>query len=242
MSLSLISSQVPYSCSQYWIDRYQTHQFVFDWIETFDSLSPYLTQIFSSFNRDISSLSLLHIGCGTSELSEKIYNTYNIKSITNIDASPCAIKFMYERTRQYPEMTWLVMDAKSMPFQKEKFDVVIDKCVSDALYCSKHPLNDIAIYYREVNRVLKNEGVFIVISYQEERIEQLKKSHLCFDVQCVTIENSIEEENGNMLKKVSKMYICKKKSKCNEEEFNVYLEEVRNKEQRTQEDIDLISN
>ena len=55
MSLSLISSQEPYSCSQYWIDRYQKHQYIFDWIETFDSLSTYLTQIFSSLNKGFES-------------------------------------------------------------------------------------------------------------------------------------------------------------------------------------------
>ena len=44
------------------------------------------------------------------------------------------------------------------------FDFIIDKGTTDAILCSKNAFTNIALTYKECQRVLKTNGVFIVIS------------------------------------------------------------------------------
>ncbi|KAM1142219.1 hypothetical protein ACFX2J_041906 [Malus domestica] len=77
-------------------------------------------------------LQVLVPGCGTSHLSEHLYNA-GFKAITNIDLSKVAISDMLCRNaRICPGMKWQVMDVTDMQFEDESFDVVVDKGGFDA--------------------------------------------------------------------------------------------------------------
>ena len=243
MSISTFAKKItqPYNTQGYWEERYLLQQYPFDWLEDFNSLKPYLTEVFNSFGKEIPSLTILNSGCGMSEISENIYTTFGIKSITNIDYSVNAIRYMYQRTRNYPEMNWIVMNSKEMKFEKETFDVIIDKCLSDSIYCGDHPLTEIAFYYKEVYRVLKKGGIFLMVSYGEPkaRMENLEKPYMLFDIKMIKLEENIEEENGHVLSKTNYVYICKKdpNQEFDEVLYNTMLEELKEKEERIEETI-----
>lgn len=241
MSISTFAKKItqPYNTQGYWEERYLLQQYPFDWLEDFNSLKPYLAEAFGSFEKEIPFLTILNSGCGISEISENMYTTFGIKSITNIDYSANAIRYMYQRTRSYPEMNWIVMNAKEMKFENETFDVIIDKCLSDSIYCGDHPLTEIALYYKEVYRVLKKGGIFFMVSYGEpkSRMENLEKPYMFFDIKMFKLEESIEEENGHILTKTNYLYICKKdpNKEFDEVLFNSMVEELKEKEERVEE-------
>lgn len=54
-------------------------------------------------------------------------------NITNIDYSEVVIENMKCRSAEARSMQWLVMDIRSMTFDKCSFDVVIEKATLDAL-------------------------------------------------------------------------------------------------------------
>ena len=56
------------------------------------------------------------------------------------------------------------MDSRKLGFDAETFDLIIDKCTTDAILCSKNAFTNIALTYKECQRVLKTNGALIVIS------------------------------------------------------------------------------
>ena len=110
----------------YWENRYSEHkESTFEWLEDFDSLKEILEEI--SKGENFNSGNILMLGCGNSELSEKIYQEMDIKNIFNIDLSSNLIRFMKERNLNKPEMSWEVMDARDLKYPPNFFDIVIDQ-------------------------------------------------------------------------------------------------------------------
>ncbi len=59
-----------------------------------------------------------------------------------------------------------VMDARRMEYVPDQcFDLVVDKALLDALFCSEHNLKDVDDLLREMLRVLKIDGVYFVVSH-----------------------------------------------------------------------------
>lgn len=87
-----------YGDPEYWEERYKTSEGkTFDWLEDYDSLK----DIFLKSLKENSKI--LMLGCGNSELSEKMYiNGY--KNIINIDISKVVIDQMQKRNEDKPEM------------------------------------------------------------------------------------------------------------------------------------------
>lgn len=127
---------------------------------------------------------MLNLGCGNSEFSERMYDDgYN--NMINIDICENVIKFMIERNHHREKMICNlikkfyslvdVMDVRDLQYDDESFDVIIDKSTMDALLCGDQSFLNVAIMTKEVQRVLKTGGVYIVISYgqPENRIAHL---------------------------------------------------------------------
>lgn len=57
------------------------------------------------------------------------------------------------------------MDIQNMSFEDGSFDAVIDKATLDAVICGDESMCDPNKMISEIYRVLKNEGLFICISY-----------------------------------------------------------------------------
>ena len=106
------------------------------------------------------------------------------------------------------------MDARELRYQNNFFDLAIDKSTLDALLCGEKSFVNVAIMASEVQRVLKQGGIYMIISYgqPENRIIHLERDHLSFDINIFTIKKdyTIEEENKKY-EKMHYVYICKKK-------------------------------
>ena len=126
---------------------------------------------------------ILNLGCGNSEFCERMYDD-GFHNLLNIDICDNVIKFMIERNHHREKMLCTnflfifkvdVMDVRDLQYDDEHFDVIIDKSTMDALLCGDQSFLNVAIMTKEVQRVLKTGGVYIVISYgqPENRIAHL---------------------------------------------------------------------
>ncbi|XP_068318450.1 uncharacterized protein [Pyrus communis] len=107
--------------------------YAFEWYEDWSELQGPLMSNLPKPESQTLPLQVLVPGCGTSHLSEHLYDA-GFKAITNIDLSEVAISDMLRRNaRIRPGMKWQVMDVTAMQFEDESFDVVVDKGGLDAL-------------------------------------------------------------------------------------------------------------
>jgi ubiquinone/menaquinone biosynthesis C-methylase UbiE len=81
-------------------------------------------------------------------------------------------------------MIYEVMDVTNMAYEDNYFDLVLDKSTIDALLCSENPYLNTAKMMEEVWRVLKNGGIYLVISYSspESRNKHFIRPHIAFDM------------------------------------------------------------
>lgn len=133
--------------------------------------------------------SVLHLGCGTSELGlqlaeEEIAASSKLRVI-NLDFSPRAIDTMQEAYGGIERNDWILGDALNMPFSPASFDLVVDKGTFDAFEiadvdCSRGAESLSSALCREVDRVLKRRAsaAWVQITHTEPdlRLEMLSKS------------------------------------------------------------------
>ncbi|MEE8410253.1 MAG: class I SAM-dependent methyltransferase [Myxococcota bacterium] len=119
---------------------------------------------------------ILMIGCGNSPLSEEMM-TDGYTDIVNIDFVAQVIRRMAKCCADVDGLTWEVMDARDLTFPDASFDVVIDKGTIDAMDAG--PTN-VAQICSEARRVLRPEGLFIVVSvaFGITRMSQLNRPEL----------------------------------------------------------------
>ncbi|TQE03580.1 hypothetical protein C1H46_010895 [Malus baccata] len=143
----------------------QDGNYAFEWYEDWPELQGPLLSNLPKPESQTLPLQLLVPGCGTSHLSEHLYDA-GFKAITNIDLSEVAISDMLRRNaRIRPGMKWQVMDVTAMQFEDESFDVVVDKGGLDALMDPEFGVQMGNQYLQEVNRVLKFGGKFICFTW-----------------------------------------------------------------------------
>ena len=150
---------------------------MFDWLEDYQSLKPLIEELVPDRNSRI-----LIIGCGNAPLSEDMYDD-GYELIHNIDISSVVIKQMRERNKERIKMTYEVMDCTQMNSIPDKFyDVAIDKSTIDALLCGDNAYLNVAKMTLEIQRVLKDNGLYIAISYgkPESRAIHFERQHLKF--------------------------------------------------------------
>ncbi|CAD6582916.1 MAG: hypothetical protein TREMPRED_003416 [Tremellales sp. Tagirdzhanova-0007] len=102
----------------------------FDWFLSPELLVPIFDELSEGAGTEIK---ILMLGCGNSALSEAVYEA-GWRNIVNVDVwagaqySSTVISDMKGRHSELrPEMTWLEMDVLDLVFEKEQFDLVVDK-------------------------------------------------------------------------------------------------------------------
>ena len=192
-----------YGDKKYWEERYdEQNGTTFDWLEDYESIKPIIDNLGIKKESRI-----LNVGCGNSEFSEKMYDegyTHNY----NIDICQNVIEFMKTRNKDRKGLHFDVMDASDMAYKDESFDLIIDKSTIDALLCGDHCFMLVAKMLKEISRVLKVGGYYIIISYgnPETRMVHLERDHLAFERQIYTIKRQDDDEQ----EKTHYVYICKK--------------------------------
>jgi len=220
-----------YGDPKYWEQRYvEQKETTFDWLEDYETLKP----IISEFKLDKSS-KILVLGCGNAEFSEDIYDD-GFHNIKNIDISETVISCMQLRNQTKVGMTYEIMDVRDLKYPDKHFDIAIDKSTIDALLCGDNSFLNVAMMTKEVQRVLKTGGIYMVISYgaPENRVFHFEREHLGFTINIYTIKKDYqgeEEEPGS--EKVHYVYICKKKPEADlisQEKFITIVEELKKQE------------
>ena len=91
---------------------------------------------------------------------------------------------MTERNRHREGMIYEVMDVRDITYPDGYFDVAIDKSTIDALLCGDDAYLNVAKMMKEVQRVVRNDGYYVAISYgkPENRAYHFERDHLSFNM------------------------------------------------------------
>jgi len=141
-----------YGSQKYWNARYEGATFIpvgktgeeervitpYDWYANYAQLKGTL----HTYLKEKRSDRILMLGCGTSTLSEDLWND-GWMSVTNVDYSEVAVNYMRKRNTTKEGMEYLVMDVKRMSaLDSGTYDCIIDKGCVDALFCTIGSISD----------------------------------------------------------------------------------------------------
>ena len=116
-------------------------------------------------------LEMLEVGCGRGGGIRFLVSTLKPKSATGLDFSHNAIRYCSQRNQALGQhVNYLQGDAHALPFREGSFDVVIN-------VESSHIYEDQAQFFREVKRVLRPGGRFVVADYRLLGTEGMDKLH-----------------------------------------------------------------
>jgi len=130
---------------------------------------------------------ILNIGCGLDRLSPDIYAD-GYTNLLSSDISAHAIAEMQTSTADdMPLAKWLVDDVMQMNVPAESVDIVVDKGTLDALLIRPQPFSCAAKALREIQRVLKVGGIYLMITHGRGdpdtwRLPLLAMPHLSFNI------------------------------------------------------------
>ena len=195
-----------YGNASYWEERYKScDDSTFDWLENYATLK----DIISSLNIPKETGRILNLGCGNSEFSENMYCD-GYKNINNIDISKNVIKIMSQRNKDKEGMTYEVMDVRELKYENNYFDLAVDKSTIDAILCGDDAFINVAKMIKEVQRVLKVGGYYMIVSYgtPEYRLLHLNRKFEKFKIEILKIEKDFVEEDG--YDKHHYIYLCQK--------------------------------
>lgn len=164
----------------------------FEWFLGFGDLKDYLDaalkKSFDNGENDVPRI--LEIGCGTSDISLKLFNHLQGRCyIDCVDYSEKAVKIMNSRLEALKKeskvfvddtackIAYHVADARFLPFNDGHFDLSIDKGTSDAILRSKNGDEEFIKTVTENLRVLRNSGTLLQFSDEgpESRMDLLQK-------------------------------------------------------------------
>ena len=194
-----------YGNPEYWEARYKDINSTFDWLEDYKTLKDIIDNL--SIPKETGKI--INLGCGNSEFSENMYDD-GYHNIYNIDISKNVINIMKKRNEKRPEMSFEVMDVRDLKYENNSIDLAVDKSTIDALLCGENSYINVAKMIKEVQRVLKVGGYYMIISYgsPENRVIHLERKFEDFDVQIYSIKyNYIEDDDYD---KIHYIYLCKK--------------------------------
>lgn len=122
-------------------------------------------------------------------------------NLYNIDISQNVIEDMKERNKLKNKMTCTtnlildqVMDVRNLLFSDDYFDYIIDKSTIDVLFCGQNVALNIAIMLKEVQRVLKVKGSYLIVSFgsPENRSFHFERDHLSFEMKIFTLKKKLQ--------------------------------------------------
>jgi RAT1-interacting protein len=146
-----------YGRVEYWEERYKHNAGSFDWYMAWDRLSREIQGHYSGSDR------VLVIGCGNSMIPIDMLSA-GFPEIVSIDISETVISRLKEKYVEENRLKWLKMNCSSMSFENEEFDLVIEKGTFDAIVCGADALEIIDSTMKEIFRVLRNRGRFILVT------------------------------------------------------------------------------
>jgi len=187
-------SKMSYQSKEYWDKRYSTgdkgvHSDIIDdrgmgWLCHY--AGPVQETLNAITGGDRSKV-ILNVGCGLDQFSPDIYKD-GYTNLLSSDISPSAIAEMQRQTEEsMPLAKWFVDDALQMSLPDNSVDIVVDKGTLDAVLIQTDPFLSAARMLREVQRVLKDGGIYFLITHGRGdldtwRLPVLSMPHLSFNI------------------------------------------------------------
>ncbi|XP_039020676.1 EEF1A lysine methyltransferase 4-like [Hibiscus syriacus] len=160
MTMGTPPSSQAYGEPWYWDNRYATESAPFDWYQKYPSLAALIRLYVPHRHHRV-----LVVGCGNSVFSEEMVND-GYEDVVNVDISSVVIDAMQAKYSNRQQLKYIKLDVRDMsPFQSGSFDAVIDKGTLDSIMCGSNSRQNAAQMLDEVWRVLKDKGVYILITY-----------------------------------------------------------------------------
>ncbi|KAL0479832.1 hypothetical protein AKO1_007459 [Acrasis kona] len=108
--------------------------------------------------------------------------------IVSVDFSKTAISEMNKLGGDKPGLAFIEMDLLEMNFPKNTFDCIIDKATMDIILCGDEPIKTIQNAFKNIYRVLRPSGVFMMLSYAKSqlRLPFLKNKQYPWDISVET--------------------------------------------------------
>lgn len=145
----------------YWDNRYSSESGPFDWYQKYPSLAPLINLYIPRHVHP----RILVVGCGNSAFSEGMVSD-GYEDVVNIDISTVVIEAMKRKHSNHPQLKYIGMDVRDMSeFQSGSFNAVIDKGTLDSILCGNDSRKNAPKMLKEVWRVLKDNGVYILVTY-----------------------------------------------------------------------------
>jgi|ERR1043165_6344677 SAM-dependent methyltransferase len=115
------------------------------------------------------SFQILDIGCGTGRTTFGLYKI-GYTNIIGVDLTPEMINAAKEINRNFsPRLKFLIGDATNLSFENERFDAAIFSF--NGLMSIPQPENRLKAF-KEINRVLRPDGIFIFTTHDRESDEK----------------------------------------------------------------------
>ena len=108
--------------------------------------------------------SVLDLGCGMGATASYLYKNHGIK-VVGIDPSQKLLKIAKEKN---PFALFVAGSGESLPFEEESFECVIAECTLSLMH-------DLHVSLKEVYKVLKNEGWFVITDVYAKNPEAINK-------------------------------------------------------------------
>lgn len=186
------TDEAHYGEAWYWDKRYsQDPSGPFDWYQKYNSLAPLLNLYIPRHHR------VLVVGCGNSAFSEGMVSD-GYQDIYNVDVSCVAIQAMQNKYASVPQLKYIQMDVRAMnAFEAGFFDAVIDKGTLDSILCGSNSRENADKMLKEIARVLKDKGVYILITYGAPNFRvQLLRHSSSWSIKLHAIEKHLSEESS----------------------------------------------
>jgi SAM-dependent methyltransferase len=143
---------------EYWNSRYRSQKGeVFEWFQPWSVLQPHIAKHIPTHG------TALVIGCGSSAMSAELLPTFS--RVTSIDISEEVVGQMKEKYARETGLEWTTMDCTKLNFSINSFEAIFDKGTLDTLLCYDNSEQLVERALKEIARVLKPGGVFVLVSY-----------------------------------------------------------------------------
>ncbi|KAF2642945.1 hypothetical protein P280DRAFT_394856 [Massarina eburnea CBS 473.64] len=162
--------------AEFWDERYSkandekpTHE----WFRDFQSLEAFFEKHLLGPRKPESSPKILHLGSGDSTIPyDLLKRGYNNQLC--VDFSSVVVDLMKSRHAAHEGVNWSVGDVRDMPsISSKSVDVAFDKGTLDAMIHGSpwsppdEVMDNTGKYMKEIQRVLKDDGVFLYITYRQ---------------------------------------------------------------------------
>jgi Methylase involved in ubiquinone/menaquinone biosynthesis len=143
----------------YLIDKLRAQKFYNVFSKYYDLLNPFVynfkmrKEVINMLKSDEFS-NVLELGCGTGYTTEGLIMHSSFKQLISIDLNPNQLKRAKSKIR-HAFVSFVRCDAYILPFRENVFDRVITAGMIEYI-------NKVVDFFKEVNRVLKNRGYFLI--------------------------------------------------------------------------------